>query len=155
MRRLLLVTAAFTMLATLISGTVGASTGASRHHAAGPISAVPHVPSIKNGTITVGSQWTYYDRDWEVGYTGACEVLTFSSHHLFTGDLGDSGKWSGNVKLDVAASSGLISYGVSVVVSDKWNSGDSFYIGSLSYDGYVEGSGTLIAGDDPLSFGDC
>lgn len=155
MRRLLVVTAALITVATLTSGTVGASTRASRHHGAGPISALPHVPSIKNGNITVGSQWTYYDRDWQFGYTGACEVLTFSSHHLFTGDEGDSGRWSGNVKLDVAPSSGLISFGVTVVLSDKWDAGDGFYIGSLSYDGYVEGTSTLIAGDDPLTFGDC
>jgi hypothetical protein len=54
------------------------------------------------GAVTVGSQWTLYtiqfDGSNNYGF-GPCEVLTFQSHGTFTGDQGDVGRWSKNIKL--------------------------------------------------------
>lgn len=53
------------------------------------------------GAVTAGSQWTLYD----IQFTGSgfgfgpCEVLSFQTHGTFTGDKGDVGRWSKNIKL--------------------------------------------------------
>ena len=81
--------------AAAFAGSAGLVSGSVR-----PGNASPDGQAQK-GAVTVGSQWTMYDIQFTgSGYGfGPCEVLTFQSHGTFTGDKGDVGRWSKNIKL--------------------------------------------------------
>jgi hypothetical protein len=79
-------------IAVVAALAVSASATASpaSHHAVGG--------AIRNGTITVGSNWTLEYSSWH-GTDDFCETMSFKSGHVFTGDNASTGTWSGNVVL--------------------------------------------------------
>jgi hypothetical protein len=158
MRRLALAAVA---LACLASFTVTGSVGAASKVQAKPILPPVTHRGISNGEITVGSQWTYYD--WSlIGLTGFCEVLSFGGSHIFTGDLGDVGHWSGNISLKFTGSSGIFTAGDAYKAKYYSNlfgvtSNPAGFDGVLTYTSakYPFAVGLLISGNDPEALGTC
>jgi len=152
-------------VACLASFTIAGTVGVAAKHQSQPV--VPRV--VKNqisnsGQITVGSQWTYYDWDGFEGLTGHCEIFTFGAHHIFTGDLTDVGKWSGNIVLKFNAGSSLSIFGPGQIFKGKYYvhlfggpSNPAGYNGELTLPtkNYPNGAALLIAGSDPLAEGTC
>jgi hypothetical protein len=149
------------LIATFMStGSTVASGAASR-----PSRPYSHLKA--SGIVTSGSTWTYYDEDPFIG-VGFCEVLTFASRS-FSGDQGDAGKWSGNVKITFNPSSE--SESLWYYLANDWNNGAlgsgpllytgkyasafGFFVGDTTQAGFASDYGELIPGDDPLGEGDC
>jgi hypothetical protein len=99
MRRLVLAAALTSMALLFVAGPVGARPA----RVPGRTHAVPVAPSsegsVHNGTIAIGSSWTVVYYPWLDTDDPFCEVFTFGADHVFTGDSGDNGHWSGNLKM--------------------------------------------------------
>jgi len=87
--------------ATLAVGAAAFAGSASKTAAPGGGSST--VPIRNTGVVTAGSTWTMYDLAFagspDTMNFGPCEVLSFENDGIFTGDMGDVGKWSGSIKL--------------------------------------------------------
>jgi hypothetical protein len=164
MRRLALLAAAFTAVATLtLVGSASASNRAARHIGthAGPSTFLVQHP-VKNTTITAGSTFTLYFYDPFYSTTTFCEVLSFGSGHIFTSDLGDVGKWKGQVSLTFTGTSGV--FGPGWKYKGTWQSA-GFFSGmnegvitppASAGDGSAPwGPFVLDQGTDPLGEGGC
>ena len=145
-----------TLSATGLAGAASPAAGPSA--VAGHAVAHPsHVyDGRESGGPTVGSTWTYYDSTG----AGACEVLTFVSHKAFTGDKGDAGTWKGALSLKFV--NGTFFNAASF--KGKYNAYVSTdYFGEYTIVGVLteKASGVpfapeyVLAGNDPLGYGDC
>lgn len=151
MRRLTSVGVAFAATATIglaVPG-VAAAAGASTMSGAAP-AIKAHAAAVK-----IGSRWTIYD--YEYGPSSVnCEVFTFGSGTLFTGDKGDVGRWSSTAtttKLTVTGG-GIFTPGS---YKGAYISGDGTYSGTykVKSSGAVYGPLVLAPGSDPYGFGSC
>jgi hypothetical protein len=147
--------------ATLIVGgflLVPAHAGASPRTEAVALTAMaPHTQSHgKHGIIGVGSTWTLYDGDL-AGLSGLCEVFTFETKTTFSGDLGDTGRWSKQVTLtfDTTGSGPFGIYDPGLVYKMKYFSAFTAFNGAGTQGSEVAGGADLAAGFDPFGLGSC
>jgi hypothetical protein len=145
--------------ALVILGIGAAASAGSSWRSVAP--ARPSSGSIQKGLVTVGSEWTLYDLVFQGTSStmrlGPCEVLSFQSHGTFTGDQGDVGRWSGNIKLTFTTGP-FFDVGT---YAGKYNSTLGPGIGGFQGDDETGaawagiGPLRLFSGDDPLAAGDC
>jgi hypothetical protein len=89
-----------TVCVVVMLGAGAAAFAVSASKSVAPASASPRMQT-GSGAVKAGSQWTLYNIQFDGSYYGfgPCEVLSFQSHGTFTGDKGDVGRWSKNLKL--------------------------------------------------------
>jgi hypothetical protein len=150
-RRLVLVTAGLTVMASLAVGTAAFAAPASTTHQLSSLSA--SAKSAKGTEVKAGSTWTLYSI--EDGSHLYCMVITFDAHKAFTDDQAGSGTWKSSTK------STTINYVASAVVhvpasfKGSWISGDGgYWNGVWTISGVTYGPVVLASGANPFGWSD-
>jgi hypothetical protein len=156
MKRLMLIGAALCVMGALaFSGTAiaGARTATPTHHLVLPDGI--HSNAVAGSPVTVGSTWTLYNAS--VASFNGCEVLSFVTPKLFTGDDGDLGKWHSTATSTKITINPSLGNSESVNFKLSWvNDFGGYWDGNgTSSDGSVAGPYLLAQGDDPFGFGGC
>ena len=169
MRRLALVGVVLTVMASLAIGGAALAapgSGSVRAHSLPALSPAQIKSAMAQGhiknarIITAGSGWTYYDHDPFAAAVSNlfCELITFNSGGTFTGDKGDLGTFSGNVRFTTVTGTGPLArlniFGP-LLFKGKFVPIDSGFFGELTSGGIPMETAVLLPGDDPLGEGPC